>query len=190
MIQQWKNTVPVLYRIMYSFKGWKNNKNHAFPTKHCIGNEITCHCYTFYNENHTTYLYINCNEKPLFVKKSQPTVGIHWLLHSSCCYLNTNTVITQQLFQKARTLEAEWWQVCREAWVRGQRNESSTGRVWAAGFHHVMACSCLACILNLMNHLFLPFPKFFSGHSKPQIQKSACIQLTSHLERKITWDWH
>jgi hypothetical protein len=26
------STVPVLYSIMYSFKGWQNNKNHAFPS--------------------------------------------------------------------------------------------------------------------------------------------------------------
>ena len=28
-----------------------------------------CYCYTFYNENHNTYLYITCNKKILFVKK-------------------------------------------------------------------------------------------------------------------------
>jgi hypothetical protein len=45
----------------------------------------------------------------------------------------------------ARTLEAEWWQVLREARVRGAKeDESSTGRVWAAGFYHVTAHSCLA----------------------------------------------
>jgi len=68
-----------------------------------------------------TYLYITCNKKILFVKKSQPIVGIHRLRHSSCGFLNTNTVITRQLVGTARTLEAEWWQVCGEAWVRGQR---------------------------------------------------------------------
>jgi len=36
-------------------------------------------------------------------------------------FLNTNTAITRQLIRTARTLKAEWWQVCREAWVRGQR---------------------------------------------------------------------
>ena len=46
------------------------------------------------------YLYITCNKKILFV------------LYCSCCFLNTNTVITQQLIQTARTLEAELWQVC------------------------------------------------------------------------------
>jgi len=48
-------------------------------------------------------------------------VGIHRLLHSSCCFLNTNNVITRELIGTARTLEAEWWQFCGEAWVRGQR---------------------------------------------------------------------
>jgi hypothetical protein len=47
-------------------------------------------------------------------------VGIHRLLHSSCCLLNTNTAIMRQLIRTARTLEAEWWQVCGEARVREQ----------------------------------------------------------------------
>jgi len=36
-------------------------------------------------------------------------------------FLNTNTAITWQLIRTARTLGAEWWQVCEEAWVLGQR---------------------------------------------------------------------
>jgi hypothetical protein len=39
-------------------------------------------------------------------------------------FLNTNTAIMQQLIQTVRTLEAEWWQVCGEAWVQGQRKMS------------------------------------------------------------------
>jgi hypothetical protein len=39
-----------------------------------------------------------------------------------------------------------------------KEDESSTWHIWAAGFHHVMACSCLAGVLKLMNHLFLNFP--------------------------------
>ena len=53
---------------MYSFKGWRNDKNHAFPPKCCISNEKTCYCYTFYNENHTTYLYITYNKKIYLLK--------------------------------------------------------------------------------------------------------------------------
>jgi len=34
-----KNKVPVLYSIMYSFKGLENNKNHAFPSKRYISTE-------------------------------------------------------------------------------------------------------------------------------------------------------
>jgi len=34
-------------------------------------------------------------------------------------------------------------------------DESSIGRVWAAGFHHVTARSHLARVLKLMNRLFL-----------------------------------
>jgi len=34
-------------------------------------------------------------------------------------------------------------------------DESSTGRVWAAGFHHVTASSRLARVLKLMIRLFI-----------------------------------
>jgi len=35
-----------------------------------------------------------------------------------------------------------------------KEDESSTGRVWAAGFHHVTALSRLVCGFKLMNRLF------------------------------------
>ena len=83
-------------------------------------------------------------------------MGIHRLLHSSCCFLNTITAITRQLIQTARTLEAEWWQVCGEAWVPGtKKDESSTRRVWAAGFQNFTARSRLTRVLKLVKRLFL-----------------------------------
>ena len=36
-----------------------------------------------------------------------------------------------------------------------KEDESSTGRIWVVGFHHVSAHSRLARILKLMNRLFL-----------------------------------
>jgi len=36
-----------------------------------------------------------------------------------------------------------------------KEDESSTGRFWAAGFHHVTARSRLPRVLKLMNRLFL-----------------------------------
>jgi hypothetical protein len=39
-------------------------------------------------------------------------------------FLNKNNAITWQLIRTARTLAAEWWQVCGKAWVRGQREMS------------------------------------------------------------------
>ena len=36
-----------------------------------------------------------------------------------------------------------------------KEDESSTGHIWAAGFHHVTAHSHLECVLKLTNHLFL-----------------------------------
>ena len=50
-----------------------------------------------------------------------------------------------------------------------KEDESSTGRVWAAGFHHVMARSRLARVLKLMNLYFFNFPNSFSGRRQPQI---------------------
>jgi hypothetical protein len=56
----------------------------------------------------------------------------------------------------ARKLEAEWWQVLRGGVSTGaEEDESSAGRVWAAGFHHVTARSRLAGVLKLTNRLFL-----------------------------------
>jgi len=69
-------------------------------------------------------------------------VGIHRLLHSSCCFLSTNTAITRQLIRTARTLEAEWWQVCEEAWVRGQGETSQV-----LGAFGLLDCTVLRPVL-------------------------------------------
>jgi hypothetical protein len=55
-----------------------------------------------------------------------------------------------------RTLEAEWRQVLLGSMSMGAKeDESNTGHIRAAGFHHVTACSHLAGVLKLMNLLFL-----------------------------------
>ena len=53
-----------------------------------------------------------------------------------------------------------------------KEDESSTGRIWAAGFHHVTARSGWASVLKIMNRLIF---EFFSGRCKPRIRGSACI---------------
>jgi hypothetical protein len=42
-----------------------------------------------------------------------------------------------------------------------KEDESSTGRIWAAGFHHVMACSCLAHFETYEPFISLIFQTFF-----------------------------
>ena len=42
-------------------------------------------------------------------------------------------------------------------------DEANTGRVWAAGFHHVTARSRLARILKLINLISIYFSNFFFG---------------------------
>jgi hypothetical protein len=62
----------------------------------------------------------------------------------------------------ARTLEAEWRQILRGSVSTGAReDESSIGRVWDAGFHHVTTRSRLAGVLKLPNRLFLQISIFF-----------------------------
>jgi hypothetical protein len=58
--------------------------------------------------------------------------------------------------QTARNLEAEWLHVLWGSMSIGAKeDESSTGSIWADGFHHVMAHSRLAGILKLTNRLFI-----------------------------------
>jgi hypothetical protein len=58
--------------------------------------------------------------------------------------------------QTVRKLEAEWRQVLQGSVSTGaNEDESSTGHVWVAGFHHVMARSRLLPALKLMNRLFV-----------------------------------
>jgi hypothetical protein len=58
-----------------------------------------------------------------------------------------------------------------------EKDESSTGRFWAAGFHHVTAYSLLARVLKLMNIYFVNFSNFFSGRGQPRIWGSTCIYI-------------
>jgi hypothetical protein len=52
------------------------------------------------------------------------------------------------------TLEAEWRQFLRGRVSTGAKeDESSTRRVWAAGFHHVTARSYVARVLKFTNRL-------------------------------------
>jgi hypothetical protein len=54
-------------------------------------------------------------------------------------FLNTNSAITWELMGTARVIEVELRQVLRGSMGTGTNDESGTGNVWAAGFHHVTA---------------------------------------------------
>jgi hypothetical protein len=103
-----------------------------------------------------TYLYITCNKEILFVKKYQPIVAIHptspflLLLSEHKHYDNAATNLNSE---NARTRMVSSLQ--GSVGTGTKEGESSTGCIWAAGLHHVMARSRLACVLELMNHLFL-----------------------------------
>jgi hypothetical protein len=58
--------------------------------------------------------------------------------------------------QTARMLKAEWRQVLQGSVSTGaEEDESSTVRIRAAEFHHVMVHSRLAAVLKITNRLFL-----------------------------------
>jgi hypothetical protein len=54
-----------------------------------------------------------------------------------------------------------------------KEDQSITVCIWAAVFHHVTALSHLVRVLEIMNHLFLSFSKFLSGHGKPRMTETA-----------------
>jgi hypothetical protein len=73
----------------------------------------------------------------------------------------------------ARTLEAEWRQVLLGSVSTGAKeDESSTGRVLAAGFHHVTTRSGLAGVSARTVYLF-NFPFFFSGRGEPRVTETS-----------------
>jgi len=58
-----------------------------------------------------------------------------------------------------------------------EEDESSTGRVWAAGFHHVTARSRLARVFKLQNRLF-NFPNFFRAAANHRYGGPPVVQST------------
>ena len=146
---------------MYSFKGWQNNKNHAFPSKRCICNKknvLLLHILQWKSYIRTCTQPFN---RKFYLLKNifaycgySPTSPFFLLLseHKHCDNTATNST--------ARTLEAGWWQVCGETLVWGQRKMSQV--LGAFGLlDHITAHSRLVCILKFMNCYFLNFPNFF-----------------------------
>jgi len=88
-------------------------------------------------------------------------MGIHRILHSSCCFLNTNTAITWQLIRTARTLEAEWWKVCGKAWVRGRSKMSQVlGEFRLLDFTMLRPVLVWRAFWKLWSVYFFNFPNF------------------------------
>ena len=113
-------------------------------------------------------------------------MGIHRLLHSSCCFLNTSTAIMRQLIRTARTLEAEWWQVCGEVWVWGKRKMSQILVAFGLlDFTMLRPVLTWHAFWNLWTVYFFNFTNFFQavvnrGLLKPRVLNlqmwgSACI---------------
>jgi hypothetical protein len=108
-------------------------------------------------------------------------VGIHRLLHSSFCFLNINTAITRQLIPTARKLEAEWWQVCGEARVRGQRKMGKVlGAFRLRDFTMLRPVLAWRAFLKLWTVYFFNFPIFFRaaanrGYGSPSVLTSTCM---------------
>jgi hypothetical protein len=124
-----------------------------------------------------TYLYITCNKKTLFVKKIlsycgySPTSPFFLLLseHKHCDNAATNSNSEDA---RSRMVASLWGSVNTGT----KEDESSTGRTWAAGFHHVNG----PFLLGVHFKTYEPFLScivqfFFSGRGQPRIRRSTCI---------------
>jgi hypothetical protein len=108
-----------------------------------------------------TYLYITCNKKILIVKNIlaycgySPTSPFFVLLseRKHCDNAATNSNSENARSRMVASLQGSVGTGTKE-------DESSTGRVWAAGFYHVTARSRLARVLKIMKRFF-NFPNFF-----------------------------
>jgi len=110
------------------------------------------------------YLYITCNKKILLKNVLSycgysPTSPFFLLLseHKQNAATNSNSENA-----RSRMVASLRGSVITET----KEDESNTGRVWVAGFHHVTASSRLARDLKLMNHLFLSFSNIFRAAVK------------------------
>ena len=122
-------------------------------------------------------------------------MGIHRLLYSSCCFLNTNTAITCQLIRTARTLEAEWCQFCGEAWVRGQREMSQVlGAFGLLDFTMLRPVLAWRTFFNLWTVYFFNFPIFFraapTAGTAVHLYSVACPSVTLSIMNQTGPDWY
>jgi hypothetical protein len=79
-------------------------------------------------------------------------------------FLNKNTAITRLLIRTARTLEAKFWQVCREAWLRWQKEMSQVlGLFGLLDFTMLWSVLAWRAFWNLWTVHFFNFPIFFQA---------------------------
>jgi hypothetical protein len=167
-----------LYSTIYSFKGWQNNKNHAFPFKRCTSNEKTCYCCTFYNENHTYVLYITCNKKILFVQNIlaycgwSPTSPFFFLLSEPKHCDNVATNSNSENAARSRIVAS-----LRGSLDMGQRMMSQVlGAFGLLDVTVLLPVLAWRAFLKLWIVCFFNFPIFFfSGRGQPLIRRSTCI---------------
>ena len=101
------------------------------------------------------YLYITCSKKILLknilaYREYSPTSPFFLLLseHKHCDNMATNSNSENARSRMVISLRGSVGTGTKE-------DESSTGRIWVVGFHHVMARSHSVCIVKLMNRIFL-----------------------------------
>ena len=85
-----------------------------------------------------TYLYITCNKKMLFVKKYLSllwvfTTSSFFLLLSEHIHCDNTAANSNSKNARSRMVACLWGSMG----MGTKEDESSTGCVWAAGFHHV-----------------------------------------------------
>ena len=147
-----------------------------------------CYCYTFYNENRTTYRYITGNKKILFVKTILAYCGysrtcpFFFLVseHKDCDNAATNLNSGNA---RSRMVASLW-----EAWLRGNRKMSKLlGAFGLLDFTMLRPVLAWRAFWNLWTVYFFNFPIFFgprptADNIKPQmlnkrIWRSTCIYI-------------
>ena len=143
-----------------------------FPSKRCISNKKRVIITHFTLKIICAHLYIACTKIILFVKKY---LSLLWVFTDFSLLLVafwTLTLWKRVINRTARTLEAECWQVCGEAWVRGQKKMSQVlGAFGLLDFTMLRPVLAWRAFWNLWTYYFFNFPIFFGGGGTPAVNR-------------------
>ena len=124
---------------MFSFRWWRNNKNHAFPSKRCISNDKNVLLLQILQRKSYVHTCTWTVIRKFYLLKSilaycgySPTSPFFLLVSE---HKHWDNAATNSNSENARSRMMTSLQ--GSVGTGTKEDESGTGRVWAAGFHHV-----------------------------------------------------